>query len=153
MDSDESATYKRSVDALRNREERVIRLILDGWSSVTPEDLRQFQAQAEHEAEIYSKRDRPTLAGTFEGLAELASNELNARSSGDEPTLWFALEADLDETSGQEANKDDVAIIIVRALAHMSEANTRTGTRNLWGRVVAQMMTNRDRLQMLGLSL
>jgi hypothetical protein len=45
--------------------------------------------------------------------------ELDARSSGGHPTLYMTLEAPLDETSGDEANKDDIAVIMIRALAHM----------------------------------
>lgn len=93
------------------------------------------------------------LARTFAGLASLANSELEDRVAGDKPAVWLSVSAPLDETSGAEANKDDIGVIITRALALYDDPETRDGTRNLWGRVMAEMMGNRNRLQDLGLSL
>jgi hypothetical protein len=53
----------------------------------------------------------------------------------------------------QKANKDDLAIIINRIVTVMGQSDTRDGTRNLWSRVIAAIIENRERLQSLGLSL
>lgn len=151
MDEDEA--FRRSPEALRAVDESVVRIALNGWSKIDRDDLIQFRDQAEQEARTFSERDRPTLARTFEGLAALAASELEDRASGDAPSVWMRLTAPLDETSGSEANKDDLGVLITRALVMYSSADTRGGTRNMWGRVMAELMMNRDRLRSLGLSL
>ena len=150
---DEEGTYRRSAERLRDREQKQVRLTLDGWATITLTDLQQFREQAMGEAATYAKRDRPTIERTFAGLAALANFELTDRVSGDQPAVWLTLETMLDETSGAEANKDDLAIIILRVVAMIDEPGTRDGTRNLWARVMAEIMRNRDRLTTLGLSM
>ena len=154
MTDNKAEAYRRSADALGSRDEKVVRVSLDGWSTVTGVELVQFRDQAAKEAATYTERDRPTLARTFAGLSSMANAELEGRVvDGDAPALWLSITAPLDETSGAEANKDDLGVLIVRALALYSDPDTRGGTRNIWGRVIAAIMSDRERLRMLGLSL
>jgi hypothetical protein len=153
LHDDEDEAFRRATEALRARDEKVVRVTLNGWSKIDADDLAQFRSQAEQEAAIYAERERPTLARTFAGLAALAASEFDGRASGDAPAVWLTLTAQLDETSGSEANKDDLGVLITRALVLFSDADTRNGTRNMWGRVIAEMMSNRDRLRSLGLAL
>jgi len=151
--TDEDEAFQRSVDAIREQDAlaaRTVEITLGNWASISAADLEQFREQATSEAKVYTARDRPTLARTFEGLAALASSESRDREAGKSPAVWLRASAELDETAGPEANKDDVGVIITRALWWYSVPTTRDGTRTLWGRVMAEMMMNRDRLRMLG---
>jgi hypothetical protein len=153
LHDDEDEAFRRTAEALRARDEKVVRVTLNGWSKIDTDDLAQFRSQAEREAATYAERERPTLARTFAGLAALAASEFDGRASGDAPAVWLSFTAPLDETSGSEANKDDLGVLVTRALVLFSDAETRNGTRNMWGRLIAEMMGNRDRLRSLGLAL
>jgi hypothetical protein len=155
-EQNEDEVFERSKQAALENERRsasTVEITLTGWATVAPEDLEQFEQQASSEARVYQARQRPTLARTFEGLAALAARESSDRAAGDGPAVWLRVSAELDETAGQEANKDDVGVIIARALYWYSVTTTRDGTKTLWGRVMAEMMANRARLQSLELSL
>jgi hypothetical protein len=153
VSDDEDDAFQRATEALRAIDEKVVRMTLTGWSKIDAEDLTQFRSQAEREAKTYAERERPTLARTFIALAALAESEFDERTAGDSPSVWISVTATLDETSGNEANNDDLGVLITRALALYDDPETRDGTRNIWGRVIAELMHNRDRLRSLGLSM
>jgi hypothetical protein len=108
--------------------------------SLSEEDRKQIADQARALRSQYRFRYRETINGVLLGI------EISALYGGREMPTFGGSHSPADPTAPPDHHRDDVGTLMARVAALMDADETRPAVRRAWGKVLADLAHERDRV-------